>query len=65
MKENVMEITYTTRQLAKECGVAFYTIQYLAKLNKLPVAVQGKRGVPARYFESAKDIVNKHKMKGK
>ena len=60
-----MEITYTTRELAQECGVPFYTVQYLSKLNKLPMAVQGRRGVPARYYESAKTIVLNHKMKGK
>ena len=56
-------VLLTTKELADKCGVPFYTVQYLAKLGKLPVAREGKRGVGALYQEDAIKIVNKHKGK--
>ena len=54
-------ILLTTQELAEKCGVPFYTVQYLAKLGKLPTERKGKRGQSALYTEGAIDVVNKHK----
>ena len=35
-------ILLTTKELADKCDVPFYTVQYLAKLGKLPTERKGK-----------------------
>ena len=57
--------SYTVTELAKITGVPFYTVHYLAKLNKLPVIEKGGRGVPARYSPDSVMVINQHKNKGK
>ena len=56
-------ILLTTKELADKCDVPFYSVQYLAKLGKLPTERKGKRGQSALYTEDAIDVVNKHKGK--
>ena len=56
-------VLLTTKELAYKCGVPFYTVQYLAKLGKLPIERKGSRGQSALYTEEAIDVVNKHKGK--
>lgn len=51
---------YTTKELAQICKVPFYTVQYLCKLNKLPILVKGKRGVSTLYKEQAIQIIKEH-----
>ena len=53
----------TVKELARECGVPYYTIHYLNKLNKLPVEREGKRGVSTLFKQDAIEIVKKHKEK--
>ena len=54
-------VLLTTKELADKCDVPFYTVQYLAKLGKLPTERKGKRGQSALYTEDAIEVVNKHK----
>ena len=56
-------ILLTTKELADKCGVPFYTVQYLAKLGKLPIERKGSRGQSALYREEAIEVIIKHKEK--
>lgn len=56
-------VLYTTKELADKCGVPFYTVQYLAKLGKLPMERKGSRGKSALYTADAINIIKKHKEK--
>ena len=63
--ETQIGVAYTVTELAELTGVPFYTVHYLAKLNKLPIIAKGGRGKPAKYSSDSVLVINQHKNRGK